>query len=106
MADKRTYKDRAEYLIKAVAKRRKALKLQALDYKGGHCQVCDYYKCPAALEFHHLDPKQKDFGIGAKGHTRSWEKVKSELDKCILVCSNCHHEIHAGQVQLPSVTKE
>ena len=106
MVDKRTYKDRATYLIKAVAKRRKSLKAQALDYKGGKCAICGYDKCSSALEFHHIDPKQKDFGIGEKGYTRSWEKVKHELDKCILICSNCHHEVHAGQVQLPSVTME
>jgi GH18 family chitinase len=47
-----------------------------------------------ALSFHHEG--EKEFGIGAKGYTRSWEKVKAELDECILVCSNCHAEIHAG----------
>ena len=45
-------------------------------------------------------PNKKDFGIGQKGFTRSWEKVKEELDKCILVCANCHREIHAGIIQL------
>ena len=52
-----------------------------------------------ALEFHHLDPSQKDFGISSKGYTRSWDKVKEELDKCILVCSNCHREIHSGLIK-------
>lgn len=46
-----------------------------------------------ALEFHHKDG-EKDFGIAAKGHTKSWERIKEELDKCVLVCSNCHKEIH------------
>mgnify|MGYP003431129005 FL=1 len=52
------------------------------------------------MEFHHLDPEQKDFGIAAKGYTRSWEKVKEELDKCIMVCANCHREIHDGLIKL------
>lgn len=78
----------------AVQKRRENLKLMALEYKGGKCCQCGYDKCPAALEFHHTDPSEKDFGISAKGLTRSWEKLKEELDKCILVCSNCHREIH------------
>lgn len=73
---------------------RKNLKQKAIDYKGGECCKCGYKKCNAALEFHHLDPDQKDFAIGSSGHTRSWAKVKAELDKCILVCSNCHKEIH------------
>jgi len=78
----------------AVKKRRRKLKEMAIEYKGGKCQECGYNKAKTALEFHHLDPNEKDFGIAAKGHTRSWEKIKIELDKCIMVCSNCHREIH------------
>ena len=93
--DKRTYEDRKEYLKIAVVKRRRAIRLKAIEHKGGKCQVCSYDKCLGALEFHHKDSNHKDFGISAKGYARSWEKVKSELDKCILVCANCHREIHA-----------
>lgn len=100
MIDKRKYSDRREYLIQATAKRRLNLKIKALEYKGGSCQSCGYAKCNRALEFHHLNPKTKSFGISFKGYTRSWKTVKAELDKCILVCSNCHQEIHAGQLQL------
>jgi len=78
----------------AVQKRRDKLKILAVQYKGGKCEHCGYSKCVGALHFHHLDPKEKDFGIASKGYTRSWEKVKIELDKCILVCANCHSEIH------------
>lgn len=53
-----------------------------------------YNKCIAALEFHHLDPNEKDFGIASSGATRTFEKIKVELDKCIMVCANCHREIH------------
>jgi hypothetical protein len=77
-----------------VQRRRDNLKLLAVEYKGGSCSCCGYNKCVAALEFHHNDPSEKDFGISGKGLTRSWEKLKVELDKCILVCSNCHREIH------------
>lgn len=79
-----------------VKKRRKNLKIEAVDYKGGKCECCGYNSCIDALEFHHLDPSEKDFGISKNGDTRSWIRVKEELDKCILVCSNCHREIHAG----------
>lgn len=78
----------------AVQRRREKLKVLAVEYKGGCCSVCGYNKCVAAMDFHHIDPNEKDFGISAKGLTRSWEKLKEELDKCILVCSNCHREIH------------
>ena len=73
---------------------RRDLKLQSIDYKGGCCSLCGYSKCVRALHFHHLDPKQKDFAISSCGHTKTWEKMKIELDKCILVCSNCHAELH------------
>lgn len=53
-------------------------------------------KCVDALDFHHLDPTQKDFGFGAKGYTRAWSKIQKELDKCVMLCSNCHRETHAG----------
>ena len=102
--EKRTYQDRAEYLKQAVAKRRRKIKEFAVDYKGGKCQICGYSKCIWALDLHHLDPRTKEFAIGEKGYTRSWEVVKREVDKCILVCANCHREIEAGVTQLPKET--
>src|SRR2546423_131239 len=104
MVEKRTYQERRQYLLKAVQRRREKVRLMAVSYKGGNCQVCGYDRCIEALEFHHLDPMQKDFGISHKGYTRSWEKVKEEADKCILLCANCHREFHAGMLQLPQVT--
>lgn len=77
---------------------RKRTKLKLIEYKGGKCKICEYNKCNRALEFHHLDPKIKDFTIGGK--TLSFEKLKNEVDKCILVCSNCHSEIHEGLINL------
>ena len=75
--------------------KRKNIKLQAIEYKGGKCEVCGYNRCVDALEFHHIDPSQKDFSISRDGNTRSWDKIKDELDKCVLLCSNCHREEHA-----------
>jgi hypothetical protein len=72
---------------------RKRLKLKLIEYKGGKCEICGYDKCIIALEFHHLDPNKKDFNIGGSC-AMSFEKCKKEVDKCILVCSNCHREIH------------
>lgn len=77
----------------AVSKRRKKLKRMAVEYKGGKCVHCGYNKCVEALEFHHNDG-DKEFGIAAKGITRSFEAIKKEIDKCILICANCHVEEH------------
>ena len=67
----------------------------AVEYKGGKCEVCGYDRCIDALEFHHNDLNDKKFGISEKGYTRSWETVKAELEKCIMICANCHRELHA-----------
>ena len=64
-----------------------------INYKGGKCQMCGYDKCDRALEFHHLNSTEKDFNI-SKILTRSVSSLKEEVDKCILLCSNCHAEEH------------
>ena len=89
----------------AVQRRREKTKELLVEYKGGKCEICGYHKCVAALEFHHLNEDEKEFGIGQKGYTRSIEKNKEEVDKCILVCSNCHREIHAGLIDLEEYKK-
>lgn len=93
--DKRKYSDRKQYLIKAVHKRRKKIRQMAVNYKGGRSERCGYDRCMDALEFHHHDPALKDFSISSKGYTRSWQKVKEELDKCLILCANCHRELHS-----------
>lgn len=68
-------------------------KAKYVEYKGGKCQKCGYAKCSDSLEFHHIEPDHKDPTFESM---RYWgfEKAKEELDKCMLVCSNCHREIH------------
>lgn len=101
--ERRTYADRKEYLKKAVAARRRKLKLLVIEYKGGKCIICGYDKYPGAFDLHHVDGSTKEFGLSMEGLTRSWEKTKAEADKCVLVCANCHREIHGGLAQLPKV---
>ena len=101
MPEKRKYADRAEAIKAAVTKRRKKIKMMAIQYKGGKCAICGYSRCPDVLEFHHLNPQAKEFGMGVGGLTRSWARVKAEADKCVMLCANCHREVHAGVVQLP-----
>ncbi|MEK9185264.1 MAG: hypothetical protein AAB863_00670 [Patescibacteria group bacterium] len=100
--EKRTYADRREYMVMAVSRRRKKLREMARDYKGGKCMVCDYNRCQRALSFHHLNPQEKDFDLSSRGLTRSWERIKKEIDKCVLLCANCHMEVHDGITQLPT----
>lgn len=78
---------------KSVVNWRKDKKRKLIEYKGGKCEVCGYDKCMRSLDFHHLDPNEKEFAIGS-GDCKCWDKIKIELDKCILVCKNCHGEIH------------
>lgn len=77
-----------------VNRHRWSRKKKCIEYKGGACSICGYSKCAEALTFHHLNPEEKSFEISGS-HTRKWEVVKTELDKCILLCQNCHHELHA-----------
>lgn len=81
-------------MVEAVTKRRRKVKQMSVEYLGGKCSKCGYNKCVDALDFHHLDPKNKSFNPSENGHTRSWEKQKEEISKCILLCANCHREIH------------
>lgn len=76
-----------------IENRNRLIKQDLVDYKGGQCEKCGYNKCLSALEFHHKDPSQKDFEITSKRGC-SIDTVKKEVDKCLLVCSNCHKEIH------------
>jgi len=78
--------------------RARRFKIKCVEYKGGKCEKCGYKKYIGALQFHHLDPSKKDFGLAAvKTHSFN-DKIKLELDKCILVCANCHFEIHGSLV--------
>ena len=71
------------------------MKQRAVKYKGGKCSRCGYSRFLGSLDFHHQDPGKKDFYI-SHSYCLSWDKLRRELDKCILVCRNCHGEIHGG----------
>lgn len=79
----------------AVHKRRKEMRIKGIQLLGGACSNCGYNKCMNALHFHHRNPAEKEFGLSVRGMTRSWDKYKAELDKCELLCANCHAETHA-----------
>jgi excisionase family DNA binding protein len=83
----------------AVARRRRKLKEILVHEAGGRCAICGYDRWVGALQFHHRDGEQKEFGVAARGLTRSLETVRSEAAKCILLCANCHSEVEAGIVK-------
>jgi hypothetical protein len=68
-------------------------KIQCLEYKGSKCSICGYDKCPAALDFHHKNPEDKLFNICKAKNKIFNDTIKKELDKCDLLCSNCHREL-------------
>ncbi len=81
---------------------RKNTKSRIIESMGGKCQCCGYNKCHAALDFHHIDPQEKDFQLGSiRANPKAWPKIVEELRKCILVCRNCHSEIHFGGREMP-----
>ena len=70
---------------------RRDIKKKSVIYLGGKCMKCGYDRCIRALQFHHRSPEDKQFGI-AQPTTKSWKRIKLELDKCDLLCANCHAE--------------
>lgn len=105
MSKRKLTEFRRKYLRFRTSEKRREVKLQCILYKGGKCENCGYDKCPAALVFHHLDSNQKDFGISSNGVSRSFDKCKSELDKCILLCQNCHCELHHQEFEKERLLK-
>lgn len=83
----------------AVKKCRIKMRQKAVDYLGGCCTLCGYKAYIEAFDFHHVYPTTKSFSIASKP-TCAWNKLKVELDKCVLLCANCHRETHAGLTSL------
>lgn len=69
---------------------------------GGCCVLCGYNKIQQALALHHLNPSEKEFSFGAiRAEPKKWITIVNELRKCVLVCHNCHTEVHAGVSVIP-----
>lgn len=78
------------------------MKRRIIAAMGGRCVCCGYNRYSGSLALHHMDPDEKDFGFGSmRKSARSWTKVVVELRKCVLVCHNCHSEIHGGVRKVP-----
>lgn len=77
-------------------------KQMLVEYKGKKCIVCQYSNCIEALTFHHLDPSKKEFTLSGS-HTLKWPRLLAEVDKCVLLCTRCHMEVHAGYIKLSDI---
>lgn len=81
---------------------RKRTKKRIIESMGGRCQICGYDKCDSALSLHHLNPNEKEVSLGSiRANPRSWVRIVDELRKCILLCNNCHSEVHDGCTFVP-----
>ena len=86
----------------AVKKWRERTKSRLVESMGGKCVCCGYNRCNDALQFHHLKPEDKGFSFGgARANIISWDRIVKEIKKCVMICSNCHFEIHCGFTVVP-----
>jgi transposase len=86
--------------MEKVSEWRRRTKAKLVAEAGGACVLCGYDRHQAALQFHHLDPAKKDFHLADSGVTRSIERLRREIEKCVLLCGNCHAEVEAGFTEL------
>ena len=74
------------------------MRLRCQQYLGGVCVECGE-DCPVCLDFHHIDPAEKEFVVCAKiSKGWLWDRLQPELDKCVLLCRNCHAVLHWGSM--------
>jgi hypothetical protein len=85
-----------------VNKWRKDSKVKLKESFGGKCEICGYARCLQALDFHHVFPEDKEFGISDSGSTWAYEKMVQEAKKCVLLCGNCHTEVECGLQAVPA----
>jgi transposase-like protein/5-methylcytosine-specific restriction endonuclease McrA len=90
--------------LEAVSARRRRVKEILVAEAGGCCQLCGYDRYAGALQFHHVDPADKEFALASRGLARSLAKARVEVAKCVLLCGNCHAEVEAGLATIPACT--
>ena len=105
------YKANTKFHRLATKERRKAKRRENKEFLDAIKAARGCLLCPerelCCLEFHHVDPAKKDFGLGMAAHAYELplEVLLEEVKKCAVLCSNCHRKIHAGLLTLPSVTQ-
>lgn len=95
--------ERTDYRVTQL---RRETRARAIERMGGACVGCGRDAPPLLFEFHHRKAQEKDFGIGEDGVVRPWDTIVAELAKCVMLCANCHREVHAGVRELPNVVAQ
>jgi transposase len=86
----------------SVVRHRQRIKAVLVKEAGGCCVICGYSRFPQALQFHHLEPETKRLALSAQGVSYSLERLRTEAQKCVLLCATCHAEVETGAVSLPA----
>lgn len=82
---------------------RRRTKERIIQAFGGSCAICGYSKCQRSMDVHHLDPSQKEFSFSSvRAWPKSWASIVVELRKCVLLCKNCHGEVHDNITKIPN----
>lgn len=82
---------------------RRILKKKMVEERNGECFHCKIVSHPSVYDFHHINPSEKSFSFGDKASTIRWDLIKKEMEKCVMLCSNCHRLLHAGVITLDAV---
>lgn len=98
--ERKSWSNRKEAKREQVTARLRANKISLVNYMGGCCLLCGYDRYVGALEFHHIDPTTKNPAVANNISAVSWERAVKELEKCVLLCANCHREVENGYVLL------
>ncbi len=101
---KKSYNKNAEYYKDKSKRRRKEHANLYDEYKKTlSCKICGESES-VCLDFHHIEPNEKEYNIALlKYSTGSFEKVKREIEKCVVLCANCQRKVHAGIIRLDGV---
>ncbi len=90
----RKYPVRKDYMRDFYKQKSTRYKKQLIEMLGGKCNKCGLIDDPCVYDFHHTNPEQKEFSIATALKHSTWDAIKKEVSKCILLCSNCHRKLH------------
>lgn len=93
--ENKEYRNERKEVIKMKSKKQYMIYKQIMqNIKINGCAICGYNKCNASLDFHHVNPDNKKFPLSLQSMEYKDERIIEEINKCILLCKNCHYEMH------------